>query len=190
MRNLLGSKLWIFMLAVVLALGIGLAISCGGDDDDDSGDDDAGDDDIFDDDDSGDDDSGDDDSGDDDDDCDDNTAPELLSANYVVNGNFIDPPINIDPEDEFGIYFEYNDDDCNLPGGEFWLNYDGAGYEAFPDPLPADLGCSTAQSGLVYGFSLQNPIDEGAHTFAVYWTDVCDEQSNEITGDFTVTAAD
>jgi len=199
-----------FVLILAVALGAGLAVSCSGDDDDDSDDDD----DITDDDD--DDDVGaccvgevcsiatDADCegefqgvGTDcdpnpcvTDECADNHAPVLLGASYLVNGNFVDPPIDIDPEDAFGVYFEYEDEDCNLPGGEFWLNYDGAGYEAFPDPLPADLGCSTAQSGLVYGFSLQNPIEEGTHTFAVYWTDVCDEQSNEITGYFTVTAAD
>jgi hypothetical protein len=143
---------------------------CGGDDDDD--------DDIF-----------DDDTTDDDDDtgeCAGNVAPELLSATYVVNGGMMDPPINVDANDLFGIYFEYNDDDCNLPGGAFWLNVDGAGYEAFPDPLPEDLLCSTAESGLIYGFSMQNPMAGGAHNFATYWTDVCDEASNELTGNWTV----
>jgi hypothetical protein len=33
---------------------------------------------------------------------------------------------------------------------------------------------------------MQNPMDVGDYTFAVYWTDVCEAQSNEITGGWTV----
>ena len=179
-------KYWILMIVLALAMALGVAFACAkksGDDDDSSGDDvfdDDADDDIFDDDTS-------DDSGDDTD-CATNVAPELLAAYYIVNGSQVTPPVTVHPEDLFGVYFEYNDDDCNLPGGQFWANLNDAGYEAFPDPLPADLGCSTAQSGLIYGFSMQNPMTEGTDTFAVYWTDVCDAQSNEITGGWTVAA--
>jgi hypothetical protein len=175
-------KYWFLTLVLALALGLGAAVACGGGDDDDDDNDDSGDDDIFPDDDTTDD--------DDDTDCSANVAPELLGATYVVNGGAMEPPITVGPEDLFGIYFEYNDDDCNLPGGAFWLNIDDAGYEAFPDPLPEDLLCSTAQSGLIYGFSMTNPMEEGTHTYATYWTDVCDAQSNELTGDWTVTAGD
>ena len=180
------NRLWLFALVLALALALTVAVACGDDDDDDDDNDDIGDDDIGDDD-IGDDDTGDDDTGDDDD-CTDNVAPELLAAYYIVNGSAADPPLDLDPNDLFGIYFEYNDDDCNLPGGEFWLNMNDEGYEAFPDPLPEDLGCSTAQSGLIYGFSMNNPMDEGDYTFAVYWTDICGAESNEMTGGWSVTA--
>ena len=124
--------------------------------------------------------------GDDTGDCADNAAPELLGVSFLVNGSAAAAPISIAADDLFGIYFSYNDDDCNLPGGRFFSNLDDAGYEAFSELLPAELGCSSAQSGLSWGFSMINPMDAGDHTFAVYWTDACGTPSNEEAGGWTV----
>ena len=176
-------KYWILMLVLALALALGLAVACSskksGDDDSSS------DDDIFDDDSSDDttDDTG------DDTDCTNNVAPELLDTAYVVNGSQATAPISIVAGDLFGIYFSYNDDDCNLPGGQFWFSDNGAAYEALSGTLPDELGCSSAASGLSYGVSLTtDAMTPATYTYGVKWTDVCGAESNEMTGEYTITA--
>jgi hypothetical protein len=104
-----------------------------------------------------------------------------------VNGDVVDPPVTVTQDDAFGVSFAYNDADCNLPGGSFYINMDDAGWQMFPTPLPDDLGCSSEETGSTHGFSLSVAnLSIGAHTWAVYWTDVCSAASNEMGGSFTV----
>jgi len=130
--------------------------------------------------------------------CDDNAAPTLESVeiHYDTNGDGdIDgivegPPYEWEDNDfkQYIVGFAYNDDDCNLPGGEVWyeLRIDGVsdGWQKSPDPLPEDLGCSTEESGLIYGFVFDNQI--GIYELSVYWTDVCGAQSNQIDVDWII----
>ena len=102
-----------------------------------------------------------------------------------MNGLFTDPPISVSSTDVFGISFAYDDADCNLPGGLIWLNLNNDGFLPLPDPLPDEIGCSTAESGFTYGFDASG-MAAGSYTFAVYWTDVCDAASDQLSGDWIV----
>jgi len=128
---------------------------------------------------------------DDDDDCYDNHPPELLTAHYFVEGQEFSPPVVIAPEEsvDLGIYFEYADVDCNLPGGHFYNNINDEGWNDF-GVLPEELGCSSADSGLLYGFGFSEGLDVGAYTGQTRWTDVCGEESNVLEWEFTVSDAD
>jgi len=124
---------------------------------------------------------------DDDVDCDQNHPPELLAVHYFLGSEELPLPVEITPEESssFGIYFEYADVDCNLPGGHFYNNINDEGWSDF-GVLPEELGCSTADSGLLYGFGFSEGLDVGAYTGQTRWTDVCGEESNTLGWEFTV----
>jgi len=172
-------KFWLLGLVLVLAFGLTVVAAgcggCGGDDDDDDDSDDDFDDDFDDDDDD-----------DDDDDCAGNHAPELLAVYYFIGTEQQTPPVTIDQADvsNFGVYFEYADVDCNLPGGHFYYNINDEGWEDL-GVLPEDLGCSSADSGLLYGIVF-NEAEPGTYNGQTKWTDVCGEESNIMDFAFTV----
>ena len=119
-------------------------------------------------------------------DCDGNAAPELISTVYVVNGDQFQTPQTVASGDEFAVMYEYNDDDCNLPSGQFFLSLDGADFENL-GTIPDEIGCSTASSGLIYGVTLtEDSMAIGEHIVSSYWTDVCEAPSNQLDGSYTV----
>jgi len=172
-------KFWVLGIVLLLAFGLSM-FACGGGGDGNGGDDDS-DDDII------DDDSADDDSG-----CDSNHAPALLSVYYILGSDQLTPPVSISSADSanFGIYFEYADEDCNIPGGHFYNKQTLPEESDWEDlgVLPEDLGCSTADSGYIYGFTFSAALDPADYAGQSKWTDICGTESNIMDWEFTVTA--
>lgn len=170
-------RFWLLGLVLVLAFGLSV-VACGGGGDDDSDDD--TDDDIIDDD------------TDDDDECDDNHAPALLGVYYILGQEQLTPPVTVSSADSanLGIYFEYADEDCNIPGGHFYIKQTLPEESDWEDlgVLPEDLGCSTADSGYIYGFGFTQALDPASYAGQTKWTDVCGTESNIMDWEFTVTA--
>ena len=116
---------WLLGLALALTLVLGMSIACDADDDDDD---------------------------DDDDDCENNEDPTLLGfeIQYDEDGdgeydNTVEAPYEWDEGEyaRFFIGFEYEDEDCNLAGGEIWYQLEiddevvrewDTGEESLPEP--------------------------------------------------------
>jgi len=173
------------VLILVLALAFGVSVvGCGGRDRDEDADDDFDPDDLFDDDNQEDEDS-------DRDPCEDNHPPILFAVHYFVYEEELAPPVIVEQSDttSFGIYFEYADADCNLPGGHFFVRFTAPQEEEDWQNLgvlPDELGCPSVESSLLYGFGFSQALDPAAYAGEVKWTDVCGAESNVITFEFTV----
>ena len=134
---------------------------------------------------------GDDDSGDDDSsNCDDNKAPELIALHYFVDATEIYPPITVEANQfaNFTIRVEFKDDDCNLAGGTFYLNFNGGGWEEVGQ-LPKDLPCATSTSGYLYPLKLVDitgELSSGNYSGEIKWADVCGDESNTLDFEFTI----
>jgi len=176
-------KFWLLALAVLLAFGLGV-VSCGGCEENNKEEQD----DDF-----------DDDNDDDDDDiCDNNTPPELTAQHYILEQNELTPPVAIASADtpNFGIYYEYADEDCNL-----YVDADKKGHSFVKQLLPSEsdwqdlgahpenIGCSSDDSGLIFGFYFgTEPLPAEFYKGQTKWTDACGDESNVMDWEFTVTA--
>ena len=125
-----------------------------------------------------------------------NHPPELLSIHYFLGGTEgqeLSPPVQVSSSELEGLYiaFEYTDVDCNLPGGHQWIDCEDSGWEEI-GVLPEELGCSTEDSGMLYGFFVSEACPEPAeglrrHCYGqARWTDVSGGESNTMDFEFVV----
>ena len=132
-------------------------------------------------------------SGDDDDnaqDCSKNHSPDLLAIHYFVEGTEVFPPVFIDSTAFENLYIglEYEDKDCNLAGGSYFLKFQDGDWEEV-ETLPEDIDCSTAKAGLIYKIKPVDTVGElesGNYSGQVRWTDACDAKSNALDFEFTI----
>ncbi len=117
--------------------------------------------------------------------CAGNTAPEIVGTHYFIETVELSTPVEVEPGVELSVWFEYADNQCNLPGGELYVDA-GGGWENL-GTNPFFLGCSTDESGLYWGFYFDLAgAAPGDYEFEAYFTDICGAESNHETGSFTV----
>ncbi len=125
--------------------------------------------------------------------CSNNAAPQLTGPIYLLDQQQLTPPITIGQEDIalFGIYFEYADNDCNLVAsygeGHLLVNINDQGWQDLGGH-PDDIGCSTEQTGYIYGFNFAH-IEPGDYAGQAKITDACDADSNPVSFEFSVAAS-
>jgi len=178
------NRLLLSALVLALIFGLGAFLSCGGKDENDDTDDDFDWDDFNDDDEGG----GERDPEEPGDPCEDNHPPVLSGVHYIVGDQELIPPVVVERSDttDFGIYFEYYDLDCNLPGGHFYLNFNDEGWLDMGE-LPDDIGCKGKNdSSPLYGFGFSEPLDPSGYHGLTFWTDDCGALSNIMEFEFTV----
>ena len=123
-----------------------------------------------------------------------NHPPVLISAFYFLGYVLQYPPVVItsDESAELGIYFMYADEDCNLAGGHFYNRMTEPEETDWEDLgiLPEELGCSSEDEGLIYGFGFDEPLEPNEYAGETKWTDVLGAESNVMPWEFTVIAGD
>jgi len=151
-------KLWhTAALMTVLVIGAALVMAWGGCGDDDD-DDDAG--------------------------CSDNRPPEVTDIRMTVDGELIYDGYNIQPGQKVTFYLDYNDPDCNMSGGEVYLNWNKAGYYSVIH-IGADSGCSGSYPDTPLAFT-ETLHDLGEYSFVIGVTDGCNHASDTLSGTLTV----
>jgi len=85
--------------------------------------------------------------------------------------------------------FGFADTEANLAGGELWYRIDEEPAQRFAEPLRRLQGTdSTSEAIFGYHLSLTEPL--GAHTLTISVRDLCGAASNELSGEFNVTATE
>ncbi|HPQ69656.1 MAG TPA: hypothetical protein PKW95_11050 [bacterium] len=117
--------------------------------------------------------------------CQNNEAPVIGRLQYIVNDELTEAP-QIKEGDSFVLWLQYEDDDCNLGGGNVWWSLDG-GQFSIVDALSKKLPCDGTgnNDGFLYDVELAG-LSDGEHEFRIGVTDICDEPSNSIVGTFSV----
>jgi hypothetical protein len=115
----------------------------------------------------------------------DNVAPVLADPVYFVNGE-VQKEISAESGDAIVVAVPFADADCNLACGTYVdtviapeVIEDAAG------PLPSNLPCETATSGVYVGFDFET-AKGGAYDFAVELRDYCGGQTPRLEGSFMV----
>ncbi|HPM77152.1 MAG TPA: hypothetical protein PK961_08680 [bacterium] len=85
-------------------------------------------------------------------DCDDPNPPALLGVTVKINGVETALPAVFHPEDEVVAAIEYDDPNCALNTGSYWI-IDSQGVYRHGDEMPG-IGCSSAETG-PYEFELR-----------------------------------
>jgi hypothetical protein len=120
--------------------------------------------------------------------CEDNTEPYLGKLYYKINDVPTDDLIMY-ATDQFGIYYEFVDYDCNLGGGIIYLKVDDGDWIA-AKPLPTDTPCSYKEADTPVGIDdvlkFAPDLEPGEHAFQTLWTDNCDIRSEIKTGTFVI----
>ena len=79
--------------------------------------------------------------------CDGNVPPVPLAAKIAINGVVIETPVTIHWDDTVMVYLEYEDENCNLGGGNAYLLMPDGIMFWREEGLPDGVGCSSAEAG-------------------------------------------
>jgi len=122
-------------------------------------------------------------------DCGENTSPVLSDMVYSVNGGAATTEIpEISRLGTIVFAASYADDQGNLEGGTVFLEDKTFG-ETYSTEITADLGCSSTESGSMWGYTLDGPTVSpaiGYHAVEMYFTDSCGYASNRLDAAFYV----
>jgi hypothetical protein len=119
--------------------------------------------------------------------CDENTAPELIAAQWFVDGAAAGEEPTLAEYEEAMIYLAYADAECNLGGGRvvYWVDDEAPSERQIDTEAPCEgtadeqfLGFDVAHSGV------------GGHTLHLFVKDRCGAASGTVELPFSLTAAE
>lgn len=111
-----------------------------------------------------------------------NQAPMISDVHLAIDGETVYDGMTIEPDQDLYFYLDYSDTDCNLLGGEIFLNWAGQGFVNIAQ-LFDDFGCEGEYPEQQLGF-FKTPSVSGQIEYQIKITDSCGAQSNAISGSF------
>jgi len=119
-----------------------------------------------------------------------NTGPQIGNLVLLINDQAAEGDVVVQQSDELQLWFEYIDPDCNLAGGDIWLQQDDTQFVRVAS-LPDDLPCRGSGEGRGYGYVLPlQGLEAADHTFVLGVSDACGSQSDTLDGAFTLQGGD
>lgn len=119
--------------------------------------------------------------------CDANTEVDLKGLFFEINGEATgDDNLMLTNEDTLGIFYRYEDAECNVDGAKIYFKVDQDEWSV-EKILPDGTPCSSDEPGAKVGFGKKFPdLEPGLHSFFTGWVDDCGIRTDEIQGQFEI----